>query len=953
MSQQNFESILSSNHLASERSELNIQQTWKTGTLGTGIGLSGLITTDIDPDGLLEVVAGGSTSTFGANNFWYVLKPTASGGYAPAWVSNLYSSNISKITALDPDDDGLSSIFLGLGDGSVAIYDGITLQQTHLLSPTGSAINQILFADADNDSQNDIVVGDDNHIFVYDANSLTLKHQIDHGARDFKINNVDSDTASEIVLSSGLVLQLNGTTTTVEWRYAGGEFGRSIELSDIDSDGIYEIIGASPWNYITAFDADLQSPKWQINTSHDIGALRLVDLDQDGVDEILYGDGQWGAIHAYDAVTLTSELTINNPEHGVTNIAVVDSDGDGTLEVLWGAGATSTGPDYLYAYDIATQTQEWQSSHLDGPFHAMDVGDVDGDGGQELVFISSGSNGGYGDGIVSIVDATTHATEWQSQSNVFEGFAWTGVHDVELGDVNGDGVQEMVVATDRLYDGAIYVLDGQTKQIQNSYLYDDGAPMRSVAIADVDNDGHNEIIAGGSRAHSGAPGVYTYILDGTTGAVKWKSINLGGYWSGVSELEVGNIDNDAAQEIIAVNDSLFVFDGITHQQWQSSFTGVTSAHLHDFNQDGKSEILAGTNDGKVLVLEGQTFQTQLNLQLSSSPITGLQTYDFDQDGTVEVIYADGASVGIYSLEQSTTIWKSETLGTSVGNQNSLIVTDADADGKAEILVGTNYTVVEFEVSSNFNSPAIAQPITDSTTNNRSELILDVSSSFSDPDADDVLSYTATGLPNGLVLDSNTGVIQGTATDIGKHTVTVTATDLTGLSVSDSFELTVFNLIQLTQRNDSKTGTSKLDQMEGLGGSDRLRGNSGDDWINGGSGKDSLWGDAGDDLLNGDGSNDTLDGGIGQDTLDGGSGTDQLKGGAGADIFVLRSGFGTDTILDFQDGVDRLGLSNGLTYEDLAIVQKGNQTLISDANGVIANLKGIRASSITQADFAVV
>ena len=51
---------------------------------------------------------------------------------------------------------------------------------------------------------------------------------------------------------------------------------------------------------------------------------------------MIYGDGQWGEVHAYDPVTLTQKWEIKNPDHGVTDIAVFDTDGDGALEIIWG-----------------------------------------------------------------------------------------------------------------------------------------------------------------------------------------------------------------------------------------------------------------------------------------------------------------------------------------------------------------------------------------------------------------------------------------------------------------------------------------------------------------------------------------------------------------------------------------------------------------------------------------
>lgn len=681
-------------------SDITFKEKWMYGILGSGIGKSGIITADIDSDGTVEIVLGGSTSTFGSNNFWYVLEASEPTEYKMKWISPFYEEGISTIAAFDIDGDGILHIFLALSNGSIEIYDGSSFNKIDLLSEVGTSINEMLFADADNDSNRELVFCDENNILIYDADSFLQEVQIPYGANDCKVGNVDEDPANEIVLSSGIVIELDETDYEIEWEYLQGNFGYKIELSDIDSDNMEEIIGASSWYYVTAFDADIHSPKWQIPTDLDVDALLVRDVDGDGVDEVLYGDGQWGEIHCYDAVSLAEKWNIHNPEHGATNIAVFDTNGDGNLEILWGAGASSTGEDHLYVHDISTLALQWQSSHIDGPFHAVDVGDVDSDGTQELVFASFASNSTYSDGTLFIYDAETFELQWQSETDMFGSNAWTGIHDLKIGDVDDDEDMEIIVATDRLYDGTLYIINGKTHEIEHNYLYDEGSPLYSLDIYDVDNDGETEIIAGGGREHTGSPGTYVYVINGSTGEVEWQSVNLSGYWSGVYAVKAGDVNNDSIADIVAVNDNVYVFDGVTHQQWISSLTGCRGLALHDTDGDSVKEILVGTEDGHIaaLYIDGLDIKEKLNISVSSSSVDGLQAYDLDQDGEVEIVFSSSGQLHIYSLTQSTVLWQSSVLGLSAGSQNSLVVSDLDSDERAEFVTGTNYTVNVFSSS---------------------------------------------------------------------------------------------------------------------------------------------------------------------------------------------------------------------------------------------------------------
>ena len=154
------------------------------------------------------------------------------------------------------------------------------------------------------------------------------------------------------------------------------------------------------------------------------------------------------------------------------------------------------------------------------------------------------------------------------------------------------------------------------------------------------------------------------------------------------------------------------------------------------------------------------------------------------------------------------------------------------------------------------------------------------------------------------------------------------------------------------------GSAKNDHIDGDFNAS-VSGNQGNaDIILGGDGNDSIRGMGGHDVLFGDTGNDTLQGGFGNDILWGGSGNDRLIGdgyfqSGGQDTFVVARSSGTDTIVDFQVGVDRIGLAGDLALEHLEFSQQpAGDTVIRDqiSGGDIAILKGVNAGEINSDSF---
>ncbi len=166
-------------------------------------------------------------------------------------------------------------------------------------------------------------------------------------------------------------------------------------------------------------------------------------------------------------------------------------------------------------------------------------------------------------------------------------------------------------------------------------------------------------------------------------------------------------------------------------------------------------------------------------------------------------------------------------------------------------------------------------------------------------------------------------------------------------------------------NDNILGNEAADTLEGGSGDDTLRGGGNLDLLDGGDGDDLLYGDfardtllggAGKDTLYGASGDDFLEGGEGDDLLYGGQGFDLLSGNEGTDIFVLESLRGIDSIVDFVDGIDRLGLSDGLIFDNLSFSQDGANTSIhdlTDNNNTLAVLFNVDAADLSVEDFIVI
>ncbi|MEM8504731.1 MAG: phytase [Cyanobacteria bacterium P01_D01_bin.1] len=139
--------------------------------------------------------------------------------------------------------------------------------------------------------------------------------------------------------------------------------------------------------------------------------------------------------------------------------------------------------------------------------------------------------------------------------------------------------------------------------------------------------------------------------------------------------------------------------------------------------------------------------------------------------------------------------------------------------------------------------------------------------------------------------------------------------------------------------------SRSAQTGKAGGDDLIYGGAGNDRIGGKSGNDRLFGDSGNDQVWGDDGDDLIYGGLGNDILTG----DNFSGGQGIDTFMLATGEGTDTIVDFETGTDLIGLLGGLSFGQLTFA--GSEIRVGEE--VLATLNNVMTADLTAASFTVI
>ena len=326
---------------------------------------------------------------------------------------------------------------------------------------------------------------------------------------------------------------------------------------------------------------------------------------------------------------------------------------------------------------------------------AVAIGDINGDGLNDVVMVTSS----YFD---PANDNTLHVWTQNPDGTLaprVKYFLGGRPQSVAIGDVNGDGLNDVVVAINT----GIGVLTQKADGTLNPMVLYPTNDAYKVRVADLNNDGLLDIVSVGWNTNTVT--VFTQNQDGTLAP----PVTYAAPHAGWEDLKVGDVNNDGLTDVIVMNGQGFGPNvEVLYQQPDGTLGGLTSLsvgsnHLTsgvgvgDVNGDGLNDIVTSyggnrpdASIGEFLQNAGGGFDPPVRLVSYDIP-EPVEVVDVNGDGLSDIVTAHGGwlALGVYLQQPDGTLATEQLYPlpyASHYNSHGLAVGDINSDGSNDVVI---------------------------------------------------------------------------------------------------------------------------------------------------------------------------------------------------------------------------------------------------------------------------
>ena len=373
----------------------------------------------------------------------------------------------------------------------------------------------------------------------------------------------------------------------------------------------------------------------RVTRSTYFNGLSLFDGTLQGI-RIQSGYGTSGSIFSSlgGAIWNGSFAATSNVTGAITGPAVTTTDlnGDGIQDLL---NSTSNGMTVRLGNGDGTFAAATSYDMGVTSSTTISVADVNNDGIMDALV--GGANAGVG--VVGIRFGVGDGTFGQTTNY---STATTNVYSIAVGDINRDGMNDVVVAGAAAASTTVntFLGTGGGSLFLNATFSGAGLGQSTdVQLADLNRDGYLDVISSGP---AGAPTVALNNGNGTFAAAL-PSVGYGG-----NAAKLGDLNGDGKLDIVTISGgNVIVGLGNGDGTFGSGTTiaagaSIVSLQLVDFNGDGSLDIVAGSRFGPT-VLTGNgngTFGTAVASNIMSNTLTGFAVADLNNDGVLDILGAN-------------------------------------------------------------------------------------------------------------------------------------------------------------------------------------------------------------------------------------------------------------------------------------------------------------------------